>query len=77
VAWQSDKLESANVQKFRNRIFLCFLVHPEGKQPVQDYANLLWASLFCQFILPLIGDALFEVFCCPSTASKHKAVSVE
>jgi len=35
VAWQSDKLESANFLKFCNHIF-AFLVHPVGKQ--QDYA---------------------------------------
>jgi len=27
----SDKLESANFLKFRNFIFLAFLVHPAGK----------------------------------------------
>jgi len=25
---------------------------------MHDYANLLWASLFCRFALPSIGDAL-------------------
>jgi len=28
------------------------------KAAVQDYANLLWASLFCWFALFLIRDAL-------------------
>jgi len=31
VAWQSDKLESANFLKYRNRIF-CVFEHPVGKQ---------------------------------------------
>jgi len=32
VAWQSVRLESANLLKLRNRIFFAFLAHPVGKQ---------------------------------------------
>jgi len=34
VAWQSDKLKSANFLKFRNRIFVFFLAHAIGMQLV-------------------------------------------
>jgi len=37
--------------------FLVLLVHPVGKQlaSVQDYANLLWVSLFYQFLVGVFG----------------------
>jgi len=61
VAWQSDKLESANFIQFFGCICM-FLVHPVERElaylHLQDYANLLRASFFCRFALTSIGDAL-------------------
>jgi len=57
VACHSDKVESVNYRTFCRRIFLAFLSAP-CRKAAQDNASLLLVSIFCQFVLPLISDAL-------------------
>jgi len=54
--------------KFLNHIFLCFwyTLWKESRLFWQDYANLLRASLFCWFALPLIEDAKHFAFSSPT-----------